>query len=358
MPRALSLASRALLPVVLLIAVGCKRDTPPPPPVAAVPVFDLAQVRDLFKPLPARFSSPGRAATSEAITLGRMLYFDPRMSMGRDLSCNTCHLLDKGGVDGERFSKGHKGQLGARNAPTVFNAAGQISQFWDGRAADVEEQAKGPVLNPVEMAMPDPGYVLRVLGSIPGYVVAFDRAFPGQRPSITYDNFGAAIGAFERGLVTPTRFDALLAREDGALDATERAGLARFIATGCAGCHAGALVGGSSYMKLGLVTPYENQADTGRFALTKNEADRMVFKVPSLRNVADTAPYFHDGSIADLPTAVRTMARLQLGKQLGDDDVASIVSFLRTLSGAPPPGYADKPDLPPDGATTPKVAAM
>ncbi|HEY6034664.1 MAG TPA: cytochrome c peroxidase, partial [Kofleriaceae bacterium] len=240
------------------------------------------------------------------------------------------------------------------NAPTVFNAAGQIAQFWDGRAATVEEQAKGPVLNPVEMAMPDPAYVIKVLRSMPGYVTAFATAFPGEKDPITYDNFGRAIGAFERGLVTPTRFDAMLAGQDNALDSAEKAGLGLFMKTGCSGCHRGPLVGGTMYMKLGLVEPYANTADQGRFAITQQDADRMFFKVPSLRNITDTPPYFHDGSIADLSTAVKTMGRLQLGKQLTDDETASIITFLRALGGKPPADYLAKPELPTAGPTTPK----
>ncbi|MCX5746539.1 MAG: c-type cytochrome [Proteobacteria bacterium] len=350
------------LAMATLAACERKKVEPPPspaattttaPPATVRPTFDPVAARATFKPLPARFDSPTNPATPARIALGRMLYLDARFSKAQELSCASCHKLDQGGVDNARFSTGHKGQLGGRNAPTVFNAAGQVAQFWDGRAADVEEQAKGPVLNPVEMAMPDPAYVLRVLRSIPGYVTAFAQAFPGEPDAITYDNFGRAIGAFERGLVTPTRFDAFLAGDDAALTGAERDGLARFMATGCTTCHTGALLGGSMYMKLGLVAPYENTKDQGRFDLTKSEADRMVFKVPTLRNVADTAPYFHDGGIADLPTAVRTMGRLQLGKQLADEEVDAIVGFLKTLSGAPAADYIATPKLPPSGPRTP-----
>ena len=316
--------------------------------------LDIAQVRTIFAPLPSRFDTPANPATPAKIALGRMLYFDPRLSKAQELSCASCHDLQRGGADTARFSKGHQGKLGGRNAPTVFNAAGQIAQFWDGRAPTVEEQAKGPVLNPVEMAMPDPTYVTKVLRSIPGYVSAFKAAFPGEKDPITYENFGRAIGAFERGLVTPTRFDELLAGKDDALDPAEKAGLALFVRTGCTTCHQGPLVGGSMYMKLGLVEPYTNTSDQGRFAITKQDADRMFFKVPSLRNVADTPPYFHDGSIADLPTAVKTMARLQLGRQLTDDEAASIVTFLHALSGKPAADYVATPKLPASGPRTPK----
>jgi cytochrome c peroxidase len=358
------------LPVVAVIGISviaCKRErshpVQPPPPAASLaaepprtvaPELDVEAVRRAFEPLPSRFDTPANPATPEKIALGRMLYFDPRLSKAQDLSCASCHDLTRGGADVERFSKGHQGKLGGRNAPTVFNAAGQIAQFWDGRAETVEEQAKGPVLNPVEMAMPDPAYVTTVLHSIPGYVTAFAQAFPGEHEPITYDNFGRAIGAFERGLVTPTQFDALLAGKDDALDPAERAGLALFMHTGCTACHRGPLVGGTMYMKLGLVEAYANTKDQGRFDLTKHEEDRMLFKVPSLRNVADTPPYFHDGSIADLPTAVKTMARLQLGKQLSDGEVASIVTFLHALTGKPPADYIAKPTLPGSGPKTPK----
>lgn len=358
---------RAVLGALVLWSAACERPEKQPPPSTATttgpasretvatvaPTLDAARLDALFKPLPSRFESSTSVGTPAKIALGRMLYFDPRLSKGQELSCNSCHLLDKGGVDGEQFSKGHKGQLGGRNAPTVFNAAGQIAQFWDGRAADVEEQAKGPVLNPIEMAMPDPLYVLRVLRSIPGYTDAFAKAFPGEKDPITYDNFGRAVGAFERGLVTPTRFDTFLAGQREQLVPAERDGLARFVSTGCANCHSGPLLGGTMYMKLGLMTPYENTKDQGRFDLTKNEADRMFFKVPSLRNIADTAPYFHDGSIKDLPTAIQTMARLQLGKTLTDVEVGSIVVFLQSLSGKPPAEYIAPPALPPSGPTTP-----
>jgi len=342
------------------LATACKKDAPPPAPaetaapaVAAAPVaIDPAQARAMFQPLGGRFDTADNPATPAKIVLGRMLYFDTRLSKNHDISCNSCHDLAKGGVDGQRFSKGHKGQLGGRNAPTVYNAAGQLAQFWDGRAADVEAQAKGPVLNPVEMAMPDEHYVLTVLKSIPGYRDAFAAAFPGQADPITYDNFGRAVGAFERGLVTPSRFDRFLDGDDLALTTTERRGLAVFAATGCTACHNGPLLGGGSYQKLGAVQAYQT-ADLGRYEVTKQDADKQMFKVPILRNIAATAPYFHDGSIADLPTTVRTMAQVQLGKTLTDAEVADLVAFLGALSGAAPGDYIAAPALPPSGPATP-----
>ncbi len=347
--------TRLLLLLGLSAALSaCKgKEQAPKPAAPAAPASEIRQARALFSALPARFDLPGQPATPEQITLGRLLYFDPRMSLGQTLSCNSCHRVDRAGVDGERFSKGHLGKLGGRNSPSVFNAAGQIAQFWDGRAPTVEEQAKGPVLNPVEMAMPDPTYVLTVLRSIPGYVTAFQAAFPGENEPINYDNFGRAIGAFERGLVTPTRFDRLLAGQDDAPNPEERAGLAQFISSGCSGCHQGPLVGGGMFMKLGLMRPYANTADIGREGFTKNEADRYYFKVPSLRNVTRTAPYFHDGSITELSAAIQEMGRLQLDVELSAQQIASIIKFLETLSGDPPASEIVVPAQLPSGPNTP-----
>ncbi len=353
------LASRPLQSLVLLglivgLAGACKgKEQEASAPARPTTSTEVLQARALFGPLPSRFDSPANPTSPEKVALGRLLYFEPRMSLSQTLSCNSCHRVDRAGVDGERFSKGHQGKLGGRNSPSVFNAAGQIAQFWDGRAPTVEEQAKGPVLNPVEMAMPDATYVLSVLRSIPGYEAAFHAAFPGDADPINFDNFGRAIGAFERGLVTPTRFDEMLGGKDDALDVAERAGLAQFISSGCAGCHTGPLVGGSMYMKLGLMQPYANTADPGRYGVTKNEGDRYFFKVPSLRNVTKTGPYFHDGSIPELPTAIKEMGRLQLNAELTEAQVASIQTFLATLSGEPPANYVEEPPLLPAGPNTP-----
>ncbi len=351
-----------MLAIVVLASLACKRESQPPPsqqqpppsqpaPHAPGAKADTPRLRALFPALPARFGG-ATPATAEQIALGRMLYFDKRLSKGQDLSCNSCHDLATGGVDHQRFSKGHKGQLGGRNSPTVLNAAGHLAQFWDGRAPDVEAQAKGPVLNPVEMAMPDEASVVRVLASIPGYVEAFAAAFPSEPAPITYDNFARAVGAFERGLVTPSRFDAYLDGDAAALSTLEQQGATAFVDTGCVACHGGALLGGATYQKLGLVEAYPTE-DTGRMQVTGAEADRFVFKTPSLRNVSATAPYFHDGSIPDLDTAVRTMARVQLGRTLTDADAASIAAFLATLEAPPDPAYTAAPELPASGPETP-----
>ncbi|MEZ5404316.1 MAG: cytochrome c peroxidase [Bryobacteraceae bacterium] len=299
--------------------------------------------------LPEEVGAAGRDLSSARIDLGRMLYYDPRLSSGRDVSCNSCHPLDKYGVDGKARSSGHKGQLGGRNAPTVYNAAGHVAQFWDGRAADVEEQAKGPVMNPVEMAMSSPADVEKTLQSIPGYVKAFRKAFPGEKDPVTFDNMAIAIGAFERKLVTPSRWDRWLKGDSGALSAEEMDGWHVFHMAGCQTCHSGPFAGGQVYRKLGQVHGYPDLNDAGRFDVTKKEEDRGVFKVPSLRNVAKTGPWFHDGSITSLEDAIRLMAHHQLGRELTSAEVRSLVAFLNSLTGDLPRGYIRPPKLPADG---------
>ena len=227
----------------------------------------------------------------------------------------------------------------------MLNASTHVAQFWDGRAEDVEAQAKGPILNPIEMGMPDEATVVAALGAIDGYAPLFAAAFPDTEAPITYDNLANAIGAFERTLITPSRFDTYLAGDGSALTAEERAGLDLFVSTGCTACHSGAGLGGSLYMKLGLVTPYETE-DIGRMEVTGLESDRHVFKVPGLRNIAETGPYFHDGSIATLEEAVILMANHQLGKNLSVEEADSIVTFLKALTGELPEGAATVPEMP------------
>jgi cytochrome c peroxidase len=288
------------------------------------------------------------AATIARIDLGRQLFFDKRLSKDGDLSCNSCHQLDKYGVDGEPTSPGTQGQRGRRNSPTVYHAGGEFTSFWDGRAANVEEQAKGPILNPIEMGMPSGDAVVAVIAKIPGYVAAFQAAFPDERAPLTYDNLGRAIGAFERRLVTPGRWDRYLAGDHSALAPDEIAGLKIFTDIGCITCHTGEFVGGSMFQKAGFVKPWPNQRDRGRYELTKRDADDMMFKVPSLRNVARTAPYFHDGSVATLSEAVRMMARHQLGEELTDEETRVVVAWLGSLTGTLPTALIKEPVLPPD----------
>ena len=307
-----------------------------------------------FAPLPDAMPASVGAATDEQIALGRMLYYEARLSMTQTISCNSCHDLTNYGVDGEPTSEGHKGQRGDRNSPTVYNAAGHFVQFWDGRAVDVEEQAKGPVLNPVEMALPSEAHALAVLKSMPEYVEAFNKAFPGEADPVTFDNMAKAIGAFERNLTTPARWDDFLKGDQNALSDQEKTGFQTYVAAGCPTCHAGALMGGNLYQKLGLLKPYDDQSDPGRFKVTDNERDRMVFKVPSLRNVEKTGPYFHNGQVAAIEDAVAKMAEHQLGKKLNDEEIGSIVAWLKTLTGRIPADYVQKPALPPSTVRTPK----
>lgn len=323
------------------------------PPPAPDPAALLARAKAVFGPLPAEASSPASPSTPAQIELGRVLYYDPRFSLSQQISCNSCHPLDRFGVDGEATSPGHQGQRGARNSPTTYNAALHFAQFWDGRAADVEAQAKGPVLNPVEMAMPSEKYVLRVIRSIPGYAPLFEQAFPGEAGPINFDNFARAIGAFERGLLTPSRFDAFQKGKLDALTPAEQQGLATFMDVGCITCHNAPTIGGQQYQKIGLVHPYPT-ADLGRYQVTKNDADRYFFKVPSLRNVAETGPYFHDGQVRTLSDAVGLMGHHQLGKELDAAQRSEIVAFLGALTGEVPKAYVARPPLPPSGPTTPK----
>jgi cytochrome c peroxidase len=308
----------------------------------------------VFSPLPDSVPPESGAMNADGVMLGRMLYYEARLSKGQTISCNSCHDLANYGMDGQPTSDGHKGQMGDRNSPTVFNAAAHFSQFWDGRAADVEAQAKGPVLNPVEMAMPGEARVVAVLKSMPEYVELFKKAFPKDRQPVTYDNMAKAIGAFERNLMTPSRWDALLGGDQSALTPEERIGLKTFLDTGCQACHNGALLGGTSYQKLGAAKAYPNLTDPGRFRVTKAEADRGRFKVPSLRNIEKTGPYFHDGKEASLDQAVRDMAEYELGKKLTDEQVKQIIVFLKVLTGRIDREYIKPPLLPKSTATTPK----
>ena len=299
----------------------------------------------LFGSLPADAAIEANPSTEARVALGRKLYADPRLSLADDISCNSCHQLDGYGVDGEPTSPGHEGQRGGRNSPTTLNAAFHVAQFWDGRSPDVEDQAKGPVLNPIEMAMPSAEAVEEKLRAVPGYAPLFAAAFPGEEQPVTFDNMALAIAAFERKLVTPAPFDAFVGGDDDALTAQQLRGLQTFVETGCITCHVGPTVGGRMFQKLGLVKPYETE-DQGRFEVTGNESDRGVFKVPSLRNVAKTGPWFHDGSITDLSDAIGIMAEHQLGKTLGDGQIADIEAFLGSLTGTLAPELAAAPTLP------------
>lgn len=308
----------------------------------------------MFKALPDAVLSPHNELTDAKIDLGRMLFYDKRMSRSQKLACNSCHFLDEYGNDHVRFSSGHNGAKVGRNAPVLYNAALHISQFWDGRSPNVEEQAKGPVLSHLEMAMPSGDHVVKVLKSITGYAEPFQKAFPGEADPVTFDNFGKALGAFERKLLTPSRWDEFLKGKKDALTAEEKKGFETFATVGCVTCHNGTGVGGHMHQKLGLVKPWPGAGDLGRFMVTQNPDEKFMFKVPSLRNITESAPYLHDGSVAELATQVKMMAEHQLGRQITDEQVQSIITFLKALKGKIPEDYIKKPQLPPSGPDTPK----
>ncbi len=318
----------------------------------------LKQAKLYFKPLPKEIPAPAyNPTTPEKVELGKKLYFDPRLSLSGVISCNTCHNLSTYGVDGVETSLGHKFLTGGRNAPTVLNAGFQFRQFWDGRAKDLEEQAKGPILNPVEMDMPNPELVISRLKTIKEYVEEFKKAFPNDKEPVNYDNVAKAIAAFERTLVTPSRFDEFLKGNINALTKKEKEGLKLFMEKGCASCHQGVALGGTMYQKMGIVKAYPSALigeDLGRYNVTKKEEDKYVFKVPILRNVTRTYPYFSKGKIWDIKEAVKIMAEYQLGVNLTDDEVDKIVAFLDSLTGEIPKEALQLPVLPPSAPNTPK----
>ncbi len=313
----------------------------------------LNKAKNYFKPLPKEIPAPkDNPTTPEKVELGKKLYYDPRLSLSGVISCNTCHNLATFGVDGVETALGHEFKTGGRNSPTVLNAGFHIAQFWDGRAKTLEDQAKGPILAHVEMAMPNPEFVVLKLKTIPGYVKEFKKVFGGNDP-ITYDNIAKAIAAFERTLVTPSRFDKFLKGDTNALTKKEKEGLRLFIDKGCASCHNGVAVGGQMFAKFGIVKPYPTP-DMGKYKVTKKEEDKYVFKVPSLRNIAMTYPYFHDGSVWDLKEAVRIMGETQLGIKLSHDEIDKIVAFLKSLTGEVPESARTMPVLPASSQDTPK----
>lgn len=329
-----------LMPLALavVLAVGCAADEP----AATAPVDELlARARIIFKPLPQDAPSADNPVTSAKVDLGKRLYFDTRLSKSGKLSCDSCHDLETYGVDNLATSPGDRGQHGDRNSPTVLNAALHVAQFWDGRAEDVEEQAGMPVLNPVEMAIPGEEYLVERLAEDADYQEAFAEAFPEQEDPLTFANVRHALAAFERTLLTPSRFDDFL-RGDLELAEDERQGLEIFMRLGCGACHNGATVGGHIFRKFGIAEPYweltgSETVDEGRLAVTGAETDRCVFKVPSLRNVEKTYPYFHDGSVETLQEALQVMARLQVGAELSPSQISYLASFLGTLTGELPP---------------------
>lgn len=317
----------------------------------------MTKARQQFQPIPTTPPAlPGNPATEAKVDLGKMLYFDPRLSASHTISCNSCHNIGLGGADAEPTSIGHRWQRGGRNAPTVFNAVFNTAQFWDGRAKDLEQQAGGPIVNPLEMASPAV-HVAEQLKGISGYREAFANAFPGDADPVSLGNAQKAIAVFEATLITPNAaFDRFLAGNEDALSPMQKAGLALFMDKGCSRCHNGINVGGGGYAPFGVVekpgATFLPPADKGRFMVTRTPSDEYVFKVPTLRNIALTAPYFHTGEAWDLRQAVAVMGASQLGIRLTDDDVAKITAFLESLTGDQP--KVVYPILPPSTATTPR----
>lgn len=262
--------------------------------------------------------------------LGKMLYMDTNLSKDKTISCNSCHHLTGYGVDNERFSFGVGGATnGATNSPTSFNAVFNFVQFWDGRAKDLQEQAGGPLLNPVEHGMTEDEVIEAVKGNLE-YVESFKEIY-GE---ITFENITDAIAEFEKTLITPNSpFDRWLKGDENAISPAAKRGFQAFRSNGCIACHQGQNIGGNMYQKIGIFEPYAATGNPGRYGVTKEEEDKLVFKVPSLRNIAKTAPYFHDGSVETLEVAVQLMAFYQLGKFLNNDTVQDITAFLESLTG-------------------------
>lgn len=357
---------------IAVSAAGCGRQSATPstdstaPKIAAAEAAGpaaapelLAQAQSLFQPIPDKAPDPaGNPVTPEKIALGKMLYFDVRLSSSGVISCNSCHNVGMGGIDGVSTSIGHGFQKGPRNAPTVYNAVFNVAQFWDGRAEDLKAQAKGPVQAGVEMNN-KPETVEATLKSMPGYVLAFQAAFPEERSPVSFDNMAKAIEAFETTLITPgAPFDVFLEGDAHALTAEQQAGLKLFIDKGCASCHNGINLGGQGYFPFGVVhAPADNvrpTGDRGRFAVTRSRADEYVFRAAPLRNIAATAPYFHSGNVWKLQDAVTIMGDAQLGATLAPDEAEKIHLFLHALT-APIPKI-DYPELPERADTTPLPA--
>lgn len=311
--------------------------------IAPVTADRLAQ--EPIKPIPeAVIEEPDK------VELGKKLFFEPRLSRSGFISCNSCHNLSRGGTDNLPTSIGHNWQEGPINSPTVLNSSLNLAQFWDGRAATLAEQAAGPINNPLEMAYTHT-LAVEVLRSIPDYVEMFAEIYGTQE--ITIDHVTDAIAVFEETLVTPnSRFDQWLRGDDNAITVQEKRGYETFKRIGCAACHYGEAVGGRDFHRMGLVREYATRNPSqGRYEFTGIDADRFKFKVPTLRNVDRTYPYFHDGAVWTLEEATDIMAKLQLGRELPQQDIDDMVAFMKSLTGEHPEIVI--PQLPPSQPNTP-----
>ncbi len=302
-------------------------------PHKAVADIDYGQYRERFEPLPAIAPIPaGNSLTRDKIELGRMLFFEPRISSSGIISCATCHNPALGFTDRIPRAVGHEGQVGERNTPTVLNSGFFTAQFWDGRAATLEEQALGPIEADIEMAMPLEAAIERIK-EFGVYVELFGAAFPGEEDPVNEDNVAMALASFQRTLNTPNSpFDRFLRGDDHAMNTQQKRGMAAFADNGCLACHRGPALTDSGFHRFEL----PGSTDEGRYVVTGEEADRFAFKTPTLRNVALTYPYFNNGSVADLPEAIQLMASQMLGRDLPAETVADIEAFLQALTGEMP----------------------
>jgi cytochrome c peroxidase len=348
-PMTNSMANVYVIAAVLAITLAMTR--------AEDDVTLLKRAQELFQPLPKDMATPESPITKERVDLGRMLFFDPRLTVDSNMSCASCHQPAFYGTDALPTSIGVKQRQHPRNAPTNLNSALNIIH-WRGDRESVEDQVIKALTSPITSGQPDLKAVEDRLGRIPGYAPLFKAAFADDANPMTAQNIAKAIGAYERTLVTPSPFDNYLNGKSDSLSPTARTGLQKFINTGCVMCHSGVGVGGGMYQKFGVVEDYwvatrSPNIDQGNIDVTKDPKDLYVFRVPSLRNVAMTAPYFHDGSVPTLPEAVKVMGRVQLGITLSDADTGDIVAFLESLTGTLPMNFAAAPTLP-SGSIAPK----
>lgn len=332
------------LAVIGLVSLGGARAETPQEQLAKIAAL-MNDARSNFQPLPVVPPIKDMPNGAARLDLGRRLFFENRVSADGNVSCAHCHQPEQQGADGLDKSIGVEGKVNARNAPTVFNSALNFKQHWRGDRESLEDQAEKSLLGPASFGNPDYETAMSKLKAVPGYVQAFAKAFPFDKDPVNSKNWGAAIGAFERTLLTPSRFDHFLDGDFAALNETEQAGLRKFVDLGCANCHGGPGLGGDSFKKFGLRTDYWKETgaaepDKGRVDVTNDGFDLYVFKVPGLRNVAKTAPYFHDGSVKELDRAVKIMGRTQLGVDIPDADAAAIAAFLATLTGEAPANFS------------------
>jgi cytochrome c peroxidase len=311
----------------------------------------LKEAKQIFSPLPQAMSSEKNVITPEKVKLGKILFYETRISVDGTVSCARCHPIGLYAADGLKKSIGNNCKVNPRNAPTLLNAAGQISAHWIGNRVDVEDQARQSVIGPPSFGMPSYEAVEKRLRELKGYLDLFKEAFPGENNPVTVDNFAKAVGAFERTLVTPSPFDSFLKGDIAALKEQEKRGLKTFMEADCVMCHFGTYVGGQMYQRFGIFKPYwkytkSDPIDEGRYVVTKNEPDKYLFKSPVLRNVAKTAPYFHDGSVDKLEETVLIMGKVQLGSDLAKVQVEEIVAFLKSLTGIIPQEALTVPLLP------------